>query len=104
MVEPRRRGLTLSVPMELSIREMVELRLRGSTTWLGLICYAGNPVCTYYVQGYVQGYSQKWDVSTTNLLHLLFKIKMNRAEAEFEEFEPRLKLKQRLKYGWFHLK
>ena len=63
MVESRRRGLTISVPMELSTREVVELRLvRGSATSLGLICYAGNPVCTYYVQyvqGYVQGYSQK---------------------------------------------
>ena len=25
-------------------------------------------------------------------------------EAEFKEFEPRLKFKSRLKYGWFHLK
>ena len=25
-------------------------------------------------------------------------------EAEFKEFEPRLKFKPRLKYGWFHLK
>ena len=25
-------------------------------------------------------------------------------EAEFKEFESRLKFKQRLKYGWFHLK
>ena len=24
-------------------------------------------------------------------------------EAEFKEFEPRLKFKPRLKYGWFHL-
>ena len=28
----------------------------------------------------------------------------NETEAEFKEFEPRLKLKPRLKYGWFHLK
>ena len=27
-----------------------------------------------------------------------------RPEAEFKEFEPRLKFKPRLKYGWFHLK
>jgi len=26
------------------------------------------------------------------------------SEAEFKEFERRLKLKPRLKYGWFHLK
>ena len=26
------------------------------------------------------------------------------AEAEFKEFEPRLKFKTRLKYDWFHLK
>ena len=25
-------------------------------------------------------------------------------EAEFKEFEPRLKFKPRLKYGWFYLK
>ena len=25
-------------------------------------------------------------------------------ESEFKEYEPRLKLKPRLKYGWFHLK
>ena len=25
-------------------------------------------------------------------------------EAEFKEFEPQLKFKPRLKYGWFHLK
>ena len=25
-------------------------------------------------------------------------------EAEFKEFEPRIKFKPRLKYGWFHLK
>ena len=25
-------------------------------------------------------------------------------ETEFKEFEPRLKSKPRLKYGWFHLK
>ena len=25
-------------------------------------------------------------------------------EAEFKEFEPRLKFKPRLNYGWFHLK
>ena len=25
-------------------------------------------------------------------------------EVEFKEFEPRLKFKQLLKYGWFHLK
>ena len=28
----------------------------------------------------------------------------NRPEAEFTEFEPRLKFKPRMKYGWFHLK
>ena len=27
-----------------------------------------------------------------------------KTEAEFKEFERRLKFKQRLKYGWFHLK
>ena len=26
------------------------------------------------------------------------------AEAEFKEFEPRLKFEMLLKYGWFHLK
>ena len=28
----------------------------------------------------------------------------SRSEAEFKEFEPRLKSKLRLKYGWFHIK
>ena len=28
----------------------------------------------------------------------------SRSEAKFKEFEPRLKFKPRLKYGWFHLK
>ena len=28
----------------------------------------------------------------------------NNPEAEFKEFEPRVKFKPRLKYGWFHLK
>ena len=27
-----------------------------------------------------------------------------KTEVEFKEFEPRLKFKMRLKYGWFHLK
>ena len=27
-----------------------------------------------------------------------------RQEAEFKEFDPRLKFKPQLKYGWFHLK
>ena len=31
-------------------------------------------------------------------------ISLNRSEAEFKEFEPRLKFKPPLKYGWFHLK
>ena len=26
------------------------------------------------------------------------------SEAEFKEFDPRLKFETRLKYGWFHLK
>ena len=31
-------------------------------------------------------------------------LKVNNSEAEFKEFELRLKCKPRLKYGWFHLK
>ena len=41
------------------------------------------------------------------VLRLLYKFEMYRnriPEAEFKEFEPRFKLKPRLKYGWFHLK
>ena len=29
---------------------------------------------------------------------------LNSPEAEFKEFEPRLKFNPQLKYGWFHLK
>ena len=29
---------------------------------------------------------------------------LKRSEAEFKEFEPRLKFKPRLKYGWIYLK
>ena len=32
------------------------------------------------------------------------KIKINKPEAEFKEFERRLKFKPLLKYCWFHLK
>ena len=31
-------------------------------------------------------------------------MKLTNTEAEFKEFEPRLKFKLRLKYGWFQLK
>ena len=31
-------------------------------------------------------------------------MKLTNTEAEFKEFEPRLKFKPRLKYGWFYLK
>ena len=31
-------------------------------------------------------------------------IRLRCEEAEFKEFEPRLKFETRLKYGWFHLK
>ena len=31
-------------------------------------------------------------------------IHQKKSEAEFKEFEPRLKLKPPLKYGWLHLK
>ena len=48
--------------------------------------------------------THKNETSTTTLLHLIFKIKINRAETEFKEFESRLKFKPRLKNGWFHLK
>jgi len=34
----------------------------------------------------------------------LFYMSSKRAEAEFNEFEPRLKFETRLKFGWFHLK
>ena len=33
-----------------------------------------------------------------------FQSKATYPEAEFKEFERRLKFKPRLKYGWFHLK
>ena len=41
-----------------------------------------------------------WRRKTTVKLKLRF----DDTEAEFKEFEPRLKFKARLKYGWFHLK
>jgi len=31
-------------------------------------------------------------------------IEIKRSEAEFKEFEPRLKFETWLKHGWFHLK
>ena len=31
-------------------------------------------------------------------------VNYNQTEAEFKEFDPRLKFKPRLKCGWFHLK
>ena len=31
-------------------------------------------------------------------------VSFSTSEAEFQEFEPRLKFKTRLKYGWFHFK
>ena len=34
----------------------------------------------------------------------IFQHTIKSAEAEFKEFEPRLKFKTRLKYGWFHYK
>ena len=30
--------------------------------------------------------------------------KIDHSEAEFKEFEPRLKFEMQLKFGWFHLK
>ena len=36
-------------------------------------------------------------------LHLEF-VKRHKQEAEFKEFDPRLKFETRLKYGWFHIK
>ena len=39
-------------------------------------------------------FSKKFKLPQTNI----------QPEAEFKEFEPRLKFKPRLKYGWFHLK
>ena len=38
---------------------------------------------------------------SVELSYILFSLK---PEAEFKEFEPLLKFKPRLKYGWFHLK
>ena len=42
----------------------------------------------------------------TNILFTIpsFNVLPMISEAEFKEFEPRLKFKTRLKYGWFHLK
>ena len=40
----------------------------------------------------------------TLFLYLYCCQRMQRPEAEFKDFEPRLKFKPRLKYGWFHLK
>ena len=37
-------------------------------------------------------------------LAILLSIRIFTSEAEFKEFEQRLKFKPRLKYGWFHLK
>ena len=37
-------------------------------------------------------------------LAILLSIRILTSEAEFKEFEQRLKFKPRLKYGWFHLK
>ena len=38
------------------------------------------------------------------ILKCLTKLQIETPEAEFKEFEPWLKFKPRLKYGWFHLK
>ena len=45
---------------------------------------------------------RKNDVIISNINNL--KLLENGPEAEFKEFEPRLKFKPQLKYGWFHLK
>ena len=37
-------------------------------------------------------------------LAILLSIRIFTSEAEFKDFEQRLKFKPRLKYGWFHLK
>ena len=37
-------------------------------------------------------------------IYLLLENLLFSSEAEFKEFEPRLKFKPGLKYGWFHLK
>jgi len=37
-------------------------------------------------------------------LAIFLSIRIFTSEAEFKEFEQRLKFKPRLKYGWFHLK
>ena len=39
----------------------------------------------------------------TNLWEFFFLSTFKPTEAEFKEFEPLLKFKPRLKYGWFHL-
>ena len=48
-------------------------------------------------------------IKTSFYLELLrrlnaFSISIMKTESEFKEFEPRLKFKPRLKYGWFYLK
>ena len=37
-----------------------------------------------------------------SILQVCAELAVKFPEAEFKEFEPRLKFKQRLKYGWFH--
>ena len=39
-----------------------------------------------------------------SILQVCAELAVKFPEAEFKEFEPRLKFKQRLKYGWFHWK
>ena len=46
--------------------------------------------------------SQNWRISKVCVVQLL--LLFNKSEAEFKEFDRRLKLKPQLKYGWFHLK
>ena len=43
-------------------------------------------------------------ISNQFKLELLCSETWDQAEAEFKEFEPRLKFETQLNYGWFHLK
>ena len=46
--------------------------------------------------------SQNWRISKVCVVQLL--LLFNKSEAEFKEFDRRLKLKPQLKYGWIHFK
>ena len=92
--------------------------------------YCKDVCCNHYKHGYIEGEqrSQQTEMSILHLApeHIMVKLvnpkqcaaKIRQVQqlcsdysslteepkAEFKEFEPQLKFKPRLKYGWFHLK